>query len=224
MPPPASPKTSAHLATFDLLDDPACKIWVDRVYQLRPHWRQRHPLAPFFTLGLASYLDCSAADPACPYRNPDLLRENNQLLDEHFAPLLHLVATTLSAHFGRPARLTDDAARPGFHIYQPHFAFGHPVASVHRDLQYRDVFPALTPSEADLFSFTLSLSTPVGSGLKLWPDPAAAPEFFPYRNGQLVLHHGLTTHQAILQCTADLDRLTLQGHSLLTPTHALLYW
>jgi hypothetical protein len=221
MNPSDSTKILAHFVTFDLLDEADCQTWLGRVRQLRSHWRSRHALAPFYTLGLASYMDCDPAKNI--YHDPAQRRENNQLLDEHFGPLLQLVSATLSAHFGRPAHLTDEAARPGFHIYLPHFAFGLPVASVHRDLQYRHAFPALIPAEADLFSFTLSLSTPAGSGLNLWPDPAGAPDFFPYSNGQLVVHHGLTTHQAVLKCNGDVDRITLQGHCLMHEGRALLY-
>ncbi len=215
-------KASAQFATFDLLDEVGCQTWLERVRRLRPHWRSRHELAPFYTLGLASYLDCESGRDA--YHDPGQRRENNQLLDEHFGPLLQLVAETLSGHFSRPAQMTDAAARPGFHIYLPHFAFGLPVASVHRDLQYRKAFPTLTPTEAELFSFTLSLSTPAGSGLNLWHDPAGAPDFFPYRNGRLVVHNGLITHQAVLKCNGDVDRITLQGHCLMQADGALLYW
>ncbi|MGV2287308.1 hypothetical protein AAHK20_01220 [Trinickia sp. YCB016] len=211
--------------TFELFDEAGCEDWVLRVMLLRRHWRQRHPLAPFFTLGLAAYLDCAAAAGSHVYRNETLRRDSNALIDLHFGPLLNRVAAALSAHFGLPARVTDEAARPGFHIYLPHPAFRLPVASVHRDLQYRDVFPAHTPSDDDLFSFTLPLSTPPGSGLSLWPRGADEPEFLPYRSGTLVVHDGLIQHQAVLACDGDLERVTLQGHGIKTTGQdILLYW
>ncbi|WP_241014879.1 hypothetical protein [Burkholderia sp. Ac-20379] len=129
---------------------------------------------------------------------------------------------------GAPAVLAaahEPAALPGFHIYLPHPAFGKPVANVHRDLQFRDVFPGREPGPGDLISFTLSLSTPPGSGLNQWPDPDGAPEFFAYRDGMLIVHDGLVTHQAVLACDGNAARITLQGHGLRRADGAfVLYW
>ncbi|RKP47014.1 hypothetical protein [Trinickia fusca] len=219
------PARSTQLATFDLLDEAGCEDWVLRVLLMRRHWRQRHALAPFFTLGLAAYLDCVATAKGRIYDDCALRRSSNALLDWQFAPLLQVVAAALSAHFSLPAELTDAGARPGFHIYLPHPAFAMNVAKVHRDLQYRDVFPGRTTADDDLFSFTLPLSTPSGSGLNLWTDDAAGPDFIPYRSGRLVVHSGLMRHQAVLDCDGDLERITLQGHGIRLPgQRLLLYW
>ncbi len=216
---------TARLAMLDLFDEAGCEDWVLRVLLLRRYWRHRHARAPFFTLGLAAYLDWAAAAGASVYRDDTLRHENNALIDAHFAPLLAHVAAALAAHFGLPVRLTDEAARPGFHIYLPYPAFRLQVASVHRDLQYRDVFARLAPAHDDLFSFTLSLSTPPGSGLLLWSRGAGEPERIAYRSGTLVLHDGLLKHQAVLACDGELERITLQGHGIRTPEREILiYW
>ncbi len=236
---------------LDLLDNATRKHWATRVLRLREHWRQRHPQAPFFTLGLAAYLDCTAnRDGAAPtdsrYADAAVRRASNALLDAHFRPLLDQVAAALAACLGAPAVLAPDpdaAALPGFHIYLPHPAFGKPVAQVHRDLQFRDVYPAAQPAPGDLISFTLSLSTPKGSGLNQWHAPAAGdegndgdddgadqhvprtPEFFPYRDGMLIVHDGLVTHQAVLACDGEVARITLQGHGLRRGDGSfVLYW
>jgi hypothetical protein len=218
-------QSSARLATLELFDEADCEDWVLRVLLMRRHWRRRHAHAPFFTLGLAAYLDWAASAGASAYRDEALRRENNALIDAHFAPLVARVAAALGAHFGLPARLTDEAARPGFHIYLPDPTFGLPVASVHRDLQYRDVFARLAPSDDSLFSFTLPLSTPLGSGLSLWPLDAGEPERHAYRSGTLVVHDGLLKHQAVLACDGEIERITLQGHGIrTTEREILLYW
>lgn len=213
----------ARLATFDLLDEAECEDWVLRTLLLRRHWRPRHAAAPFFTLGLAAYLDCGAGNT---YRDLALRSRNNRMLESHFGPLLQSLATLLGDHFGAPAGMTEAAAWPGFHIYLPHPAFSLPVARVHRDLQYRDVFPGRALDADDMFSFTLPLSTPERSGLNLWRDgcTAAEPDFHPYRSGQLVVHSGLATHQAVLRCDGDLERITLQGHGVRLGQRILLYW
>ncbi|WP_232458661.1 hypothetical protein [Burkholderia ubonensis] len=216
----------ARLATVDLLDEAGCDDWVMRVMLLRRHWRRRHALAPFFTLGLAAYLDGVAAVGERVYDDASLLAASNALLERHFLPLLQAAADALAGHFRLPARFAPNAARPGFHIYLPHPAFARPVASVHRDLQYRQVFPHRVPDEDDLFSFTLPLSTPPGSGLNLWLHSAGGgdAEFIPYRSGRLVVHRGLALHQAVLACHDGLERVTLQGHGIREQGQLLLYW
>jgi len=209
------PTGPGHLTVLGPAD---CEDWVLRVSLLRRHWRKRHPQAPFFTLGLAAYLD--AGTPGADYHDRGKRADNNRLLRSHFAPLLQQVADALCRHLAERVEFADEeAALPGFHIYLPHPVFGQPVASVHRDLQHRAVFPDATDSDA-LFSFTLALSTPAGSGLKLW-EPAG---FVPYRDGELLLHDGLSIHQAILACTNDVERITLQGHGIRRGPRILLYW
>ncbi|WP_223879071.1 hypothetical protein [Chitinimonas arctica] len=158
------------------------------------------------------------------------------MLRRYFGDLLQRVVDALADDLRQTVRLADqEAALPGFHIYLPHPAFGLPVATVHRDLQHRDVFtdiPAETERDGQeppqLLSFTLSLSTPPGSGLAIWPsgDAAAvgASRFLPYRDGELLLHDGLRRHQAVLACTGPLERITLQGHGIRRGPHWLLYW
>jgi hypothetical protein len=215
----------AGLISFDLLDEHACEDWVLRVLLLRRAWRRRHAEAPFFTLGMAAYLDCGGDRI---YHDAALREQNNQMLERHFAPLLRILSERLEEHFSAPASMAASAAWPGFHIYQPHPVFGLPVARIHRDLQYRDVFPALQISTGQMFSFTLPLSTPEGSGLNLWRGTAAEqgdrPDFYPYASGRLVLHDGLDKHQAVLNCDGDIERITLQGHGLRQDGRILLYW
>ncbi|WP_211463588.1 hypothetical protein [Collimonas silvisoli] len=209
---------------FSLLDEADCEDWVLRVLLLKRHWRQRHAEVPFFSLGMAAYLDCVAGRAGAAYRDAPQRQQSNQLLETHFGPLLQQVTALLQTHFQLPARLAREAAFPGFHIHLPHPAFADPVASVHRDLQYRDVFPKREIAAEDVFTFTLPLSTPPGSGLNLWRQERDPPEFIPYRSGRLVLHSGLTTHQAVLRCNGDLERITLQGHAVRLDGELLLYW
>ncbi|MCC4595930.1 hypothetical protein NRY95_10950 [Xanthomonas campestris pv. phormiicola] len=212
------------LASLALLSEAECEDWVLRVLLLRRHWRRRHPQVPFFTLGLAAYIDCLPGQDD-GYRDATQRDANNQLLGTHFMPLLQRLAQALSAHFDAPVRLAPHAAWPGFHIYLPHPAFALPLASVHRDLQHLDVFPACKPEADDLFSFTFPLSTPLGSGLTLWTSADAPARFLAYRSGELVVHRGLDQHQAMLRCDGELERITLQGHGIRLGRHDIvLYW
>lgn len=210
--------------SVQLLDEDACEDWVLRVMLLKRHWRQRHPQAPFYTLGMAAYLDGIPLDGKAAYHELNLRERSNQLLVQHFGPLLELVCLALQKQLGLPVNLAQDAALPGFHIYLPHPAFALPVAKVHQDLQYLNAFPHLRPRNEDLLTFTLPLSTPDGSGLLLWTGSADVPEFYSYHSGQLVWHDGLTLHQAVLKCSDGLERITLQGHALRGDNNLKLYW
>lgn len=214
------------VSRLSLFSEEACEDWVLRVMWLKRLWRKRHPQVPFYTLGMAAYLDHAPQEGCIPYRDQAALAHNNQMLGTHFAPLLELLCLILGREAGCPARLAQQAAWPGFHVYLPHPAFADPVAKIHHDLQYRDVFPGARPAADELLSFTLPLSTPEGSGLHCWPegDAQRAPQFFPYRSGELVWHSGLVLHQAVLNCAQGLERVTLQGHALRRDGELLLYW
>jgi hypothetical protein len=207
-----------------------CEDWVLRAMLLKRHWQRRHPQVPFFTLGLAAYLDCAPVHGTQPYHDLALRQHSNALLLKHFGALLAQVCATLQSAFRYPVQLAPDAAWPGLHIYLPHPAFALPVAKVHQDLQYRDVFPTLSPRAEDVFSFTLALSTPAGSGLQIWhgegdaATDADSATFYPYHDGELIWHHGLALHQAILNCSGEIERVTLQGHALRVEQQLLLYW
>lgn len=215
--------------SFALLDELECEDWVLRVLWHKRHWRLRHPQVPFYSLGLASYLDCNAERA---YWDEAQRAANNRLLFEQFGDLLELLRSALQANWQQPVRLADAAAWPGFHIYLPHPAFAEPVARIHRDLQYRNVFPNARLQGQHLRSFTLPLSNPLGSGLQWWPEESnedegheeQIAEFFPYQVGHLVQHGGLLAHQAILQCHAKWERITLQGHAAYLNGAWQLYW
>jgi hypothetical protein len=215
------PVTDAGVARVTVLDEPSSDAWVLQVLAVSRFWRTRALQAPFFSLGLAAYLDIHAG--RCAYRDRAQRRENNQLLLTHFRPLLEAVSDAVSEYVAAAVRLAhDEAALPGFHIYLPDPAFARPVASVHRDLQYRDVFPG--SQAAHTFSFTLPLSTPPGSGLNVWSEDGSEITFHRYRTGEMVIHDGLRTHQAVLDCAGESERITLQGHGIRKDGHAVLYW
>ncbi|BAE50705.1 hypothetical protein [Paramagnetospirillum magneticum] len=199
-----------------LLSDQACLDWSCRVLLLRRHWTRRHPVVPFFTLGRAAYLDRNKGSHDS--------QDANRLLRRHFGDLLEAARAGLARHLGQPTELVDtQAALPGFHIYQPHPAFGLPVASLHCDLQHRDAFPQYLDPVPPLLTFTLPISLPPEAGLTVMEGEDA--RFLPYREGEMVIHDGQSPHRAVLACTGMCDeRITLQGHGLFVDHRWLLYW
>lgn len=81
--------------------------------EMRPHWIQRHPTAPFFTLGASNYFDI-AYNPIQPYYRFAALF--NPVMREHLGWLYDRIAQSLSAHFGEPVEYREGLAMPGFHI------------------------------------------------------------------------------------------------------------
>ncbi|MFM1855240.1 MAG: hypothetical protein RLZ83_549 [Pseudomonadota bacterium] len=220
---------SAGLArSFDVADAVACARWASRVLSLRDHWTPRHPHYPFHTLGLAAYLDAVRQERFSKgqslYRSKGLRRHYNDLLRTHFADLLTAGAQALATMLGMPTRYDEArAALPGFHIHLPHAAFAQEVASVHRDLQFMEVFPEVQPTPAEVFTFTLPLSLPAGAGIHFWVEGQR--HFFAYALGRMLVHDGLITHQAVLHpLMEDTPRIMWQGHGIAIGGELILYW
>jgi hypothetical protein len=207
-----------------LLDPRACDDWSLHVMLLSGQWRARHPAVPFYTLGQAAYLDAGSPSGG-GYHDLDERRRNNALLRGRFLPLLERVAEVLERWAGAPMRLAEtEAALPGFHIYLPHPAFAGPVARRHRDLQHVQAFPGRAARRGDLFSFTVPLTCPPGSGLSFWPGEHGAERRIDYLEGEMIVHDGQCDHRAELACTGEVERITLQGHGLRCGDHVVLYW
>ena len=209
-----------------------CQSYSDKLFALRPFWRPRHALVPFYTVGLAAYLDAYYLAPTATdtgvittsdYLDSDNLQANNQWLAQQFTELYARLCTLLSAHLKAPVQLTDTAAYPGFHIYLAHPVFAHPVAQIHQDRQYRQAYPNTNFAPQELFSFTLGLRIPKGSGLDIWPTDNQPPEFISYTEGDMVIHNGCLTHQAVINST-EVPRITLQGHAVKRQDRFEIYW
>jgi hypothetical protein len=209
-----------------MLDSQACQDWSQQVIEAQAHWTHRHPSVPFYTLGMAAYLDSAkaAAPSSATYQQRILRNHSNALLLARFTPLYQQLCHTFATLYGVQTHLiADQAAVPGFHIHLPHPVFANDVASIHRDLQFQQVFPHESLAPHQVLTFTLPISLPPGSGLNLWRNSDKS--FHPYHTGQLVIHSGLQTHQAVLSCTGSVPpRIALQGHAVLREKSIELYW
>jgi hypothetical protein len=216
------------ISEFEMLQPSACADWAERVMDLRAQWTARHVSLPFFTLGMAAYLDAvpSAASPGrqAPYYADVLRRHHNRMLRAHFGPLLELVCDALGRWAERSAHCSDETSSlPGFHIHLAHPVFTQPVASRHRDLQFQRVFPGRAIAPSRVLTFTLALSLPEGAGLNMWSGDQV--HFHPYRLGHMAVHSGLLPHQAVLfPGASEQPRIMLQGHALIDDGTLLLYW
>ena len=202
-----------------------CEKIVKEVYDLEKYWTKRSPVQ--YTLGLAAYMDCGLETG--DYFNAVKLHNNNALLKARFSHLYDQLTFFLADLLGTRVYLHDKAAHPGFHIYPPSSLWsGINLAAIHKDIQFKDVFPEEKCTKQNLTSFTLSLCLPEGdelSGMNIWPNgKKEKKEFIRYSEGNIVIHSGLTTHQAVIGSTLKRPRITLQGHAFTSKGETLLYW
>ena len=233
--PPLEAHTSLERAL--VLDRVECAKAVVDVLALRDCWIQRVAVAPFFTLGAASYLD---ADPK-PGSYRSLLKVFNPLLKQRFGWMLDRVSRAISESMGLETVWLEGAAVPGFHIYLSNEIFFESVAEIHFDRQYEQVdwSSVSNPDFSTPLSFTMPIDLPkAGGGLNTWPveeielkrmqaagiDPPMT--FQPYALGELVMHSGNLLHQAALGrvMAEDERRITLQGHGIRSGNRMYLYW
>jgi hypothetical protein len=240
------------LSTFnsiEILKPEQCDEICSTVHMLRSFWAQVHEPTEFFTLGVASYIEfCRPGDAAARYR--EKARESNPLLREYFAGLMDYLRVTLERHFGEPAAFEEEFGRPGFHIWLTDAIPLQPTASVHFDLQYRQVgWPEGGGADYERpVSFTLPLRLPAGGGgMNVWNLQYGEVEglgargvpvdinelkeereraHYDYKLGHLVIHTGHFLHQIAPAERVEPgdERITLQGHAMRCGGRWLLYW
>lgn len=233
------------LDNLPTLDAEDCARVYDSVFALRDHWTQRDPKLPFYSLGVAAYMD-AAQGRADEYRAKSAAF--NEVLRGEFGWLYERVRETMAEFLEHPCIYHEDFALPGFHIFMhdPNIEKTD-SASVHYDLQ-ADNFDWSGHPGADTsrqLSFTLSIKLPeAGGGLLVWnlnekllrnlsPEEKKAamlenrtPRVFPYAEGVTVVHSGQFLHQIAKNKDArDGDRrITFQGHAVYTEAGWVLYW
>lgn len=177
---------STWISEIESLDNAECLKVRKTLDELRPHWIQRHPKAPFYTLGASNYFDI-AYNPLLPYYR--FAAQFNPILREHLGWLYDRVAERLSAHFGEPVAYRDSLALPGFHILLSDKSF-----ETAKDLTHLEWFKAKGKADivanaihcdtahmvvnwgssegidfANPISITLSIALPAsGAGLNYW--------------------------------------------------------
>lgn len=226
---------------LDLLTEDECLNIRSEVYELKDFWIQRHPLLPFYTLGLASPYDV-LNDKQGYYNN---VKYYNSILRDRFGWLYERLADSLSNHLQTSTSYPDRLALPGFHIFLPHKAFEQPMGAVHCDKSYMFHWqPSAGIDFNNPISFTLAIALPkFGAGMSVWNLPYKDAKglnhseieqlaldkkkrFHPYKVGRLVLHSGHMVHQIAPGKNLQLDdaRITLQGHGLLCWGTWQLHW
>ena len=228
--------------SINVLSGEECSEACSTVHSLKESWIHRHAFAPYYTLGAASYLDARGEN----HNYYNLAKSNNSVLNKSLDWFYQKVVNALELHLQAPVNLTKTFALPGFHIYLGFKFFELPFSSIHCDLQ-QNLVDWAKPKQTDFsnpVSFTMPIALPgKGGGLNLWDityqdtlqaDKQGLKElakskkktFYPYQLGQMIVHSGLTVHQAVVgkDLKAGEDRITLQGHALFSQGSWQLYW
>lgn len=218
-----------------------CAELFRRVRLQRQAWVSRHALAPFYTLGPASYLDASGGGLA-QYQAGSAAY--NPQMDQAFGDFYIALCERLSDHLKAPVVMHREHARPGFHIFEGHPAFEKPVASTHADLQAQLLPWGVDAKTAPTLSFTMAVELPeAGGGMDVWAVDVGVWQAWPeavraaklaevprhdvrYRLGELVVHNGRWVHRiaAVAPFKGHETRVTLQGHGLFVDGQWQLYW
>lgn len=231
------------LYKVDFLTPAECKKIRDTVFSLKDHWIDRGRVVPFYTLGVASYMDSSREDDS-HYR--EAAKVSNPILKAAFPDLYARLAKLLEKETGYPVQYEESLAYPGFHIFLSSKSFEKPLASVHFDLQFESIkWPYKEIDFAHPLSITLPIVLPhLGGGLNYWEAyrdemkdytkeqmtkyiETHPPKYMEYEVGKIVIQNDrLCLHQIApgKNLTPGDERITLQGHGLVCDGILKLYW
>jgi hypothetical protein len=230
------------ITTIDFLFDREAADVLTALDQLRRFWVERDVTPPIYTLGAASYLDHSNANPSFYYAKARLF---NPILRQRLGWLYERLEATLASHLEEPVAYAEALGLPGFNIYLgekmaegPAGRMGPRRGPSHPHYDQQGILPDCDRSEPGNLpkqvSFTLPMVLPTGGGgLNVWDlhaaETAGMPDAtireclesrrrrnYPYCVGRLVLQSGLYYHQVagVERMRAPDRRITLQGHGL----------
>lgn len=208
---------------------------VEKLKLHKDKWQRRN--VAMSTMGTASYLD-----GLNDYEK--LSKKSNVFMSELFSD----VHNKLLVYFQEKCptaqiKYRQNAALPGFHIFDCNNIFAMPVASVHKDMQWNRLNYKNNENidTKNTLSFTLALELPKGGGgLYTFEDDISSliipkpilnslskKHYIKYKVGYIVLHNGQTNHMiAPCQQSKDQYRITLQGHGVYEKNSKTwyLYW
>jgi hypothetical protein len=174
------------ITDIKLLTKQECLEIRSAIYKLKELWIQRHPVAPFYTLGASNYFDI-AHNPHHNYYKT--AKYYNSILLEHLGWLYQRLANTLAEILEAPTTYPETLALPGFHIFLAHKYFEKMRALTHQEWFRTRYDPEVvsSPIHCDTphtvvdwgtsepvdfshpVSFTLAISLPKsGAGMYVW--------------------------------------------------------
>lgn len=160
---------------IQILNQKECDYYISKLYKLKNHWISRYKNLPFYTLGMAAYLDKDGN-----YDNIAERHKYNKILQENFNDLYLKIIPLLSFILQSPVELYNNASVPGFHIYLQHEGLKTARtihhSTPHMDTQFRHVFREPGFKLKDFISFTLPIACSNESGLNIWNPDISLPD------------------------------------------------
>lgn len=218
---------SENLADFcmqKVLSEEETLLFANQVRTHKKYWKTKNIL--MYTLGTASYIEGTHGFKY--YSNE--YKKTNKFLHKHYKYLYDKVLEYFQNRAPN-SKVKYRFSYPGFHIFKCNKLFSLPVASVHKDSQYRNL---KIENDEDIdydktLSFTLCLELPpTGGGLYKFENDKKTK--VNYKPGYIVCHNGKTSHMIAPSPTPNDDnthyRITLQGHGLYDKKKNIwwLYW
>ena len=206
-----------------ILTSKEAAFFANKVKSHDKYWKTKNILMSI--LGTASYLEGTKGRKY--YTNQ--YHKTNKFLYKHYKKLYKKILDYFQKRTNSKVKYR--FAYPGFHIFKCNRLFSLPVASIHKDKQYRHL-PLTENEDIDYnktLSFTLCLELPpTGGGLYKFENKHNTKVI--YKPGYIVCHNGKTTHMIAPSSTPKDNntyyRITLQGHGLYDKKQDTwwLYW
>lgn len=207
-----------------ILSKSESKLFSKKIKSHKKYWKRKNIL--MYTLGTASYIEGTGG---FNYYSKEYTK-TNKFLYKHYKNLYDKVLEYFQNKTPN-SKVKYRFAYPGFHIFKCNKLFSFPLASIHKDYQYRNL---KLHKDEDIdydktLSFTLCLRLPpTGGGLYKFENNQKTK--INYKAGYIVCHNGKTTHMIAPSPTPNDDkthyRITLQGHGLYDKKQNTwwLYW
>ena len=195
-----------------VLTDKQATKFAQKIKNDQKYWKSKNIL--MYILGTASYIE---GKKGYSYYKSEY-KKTNKYLRKNYKELYDIILNYFKKRAPN-SKVKYRFALPGFHIFKCNKIFSLPVASVHKDMQFKHLkFRNNEDIDYDkTLSYTLSLALPpTGAGLILFEDNKKVK--INYKIGHIVCHNGQTTHMIAPSPTpTDIKkhyRITLQGHAV----------
>lgn len=208
-----APEDLSEFCMHQILSDKQAAVFAKKVKNDQKNWKSKNMLMSI--LGTASYLEGTRGYNY--YQSQ--YKKTNVHLNKNYSELYDIVLDYFQKRTPN-SRVAYRFAKPGFHIFKCNKIFSYPVASIHKDRQYRHLkFDKKEDIDYDkTVSFTLCLELPpTGGGLFVFENDNKKTKIN-YKPGYIVCHNGKTTHMIAPspkpKDNKDYYRITLQGHAV----------
>lgn len=243
---------------IDFLSAEECNDIRNRIFSLKDYWIDRSRAispfedVPFYSLGVASYIDCIRPSESHLYF--ENAKKTNKILRDNFQGLFTKMENVIRKEFSCDVAYIDDFALPGFQMYLADWFFEDFTGPKHCDFHHHLLDwekYGISYDYQENMTFTASIKLPKsGAGVYMWDKtyeydknadltyeehrslmyavdlPDEEREYFRYEPGKIFFHSGNRYHQVaeIYEMENDDERITFQGHAVKHNNTYYIFW